>query len=206
LGKHCVMNAIITGDIVGSRKAKQPLWLDVLKEALQRYGSSPRQWEIFRGDSFQLELPPQEALRALFHLKAVVKQFKELDVRLALGLGDVAYRGEKITESNGSAFIHSGERFDALKKETLGIKTPWPELDKVLDLMLQLAALKADEWTVNSALIIKTVLEHPEARQTEVAQWLNKQQSDISKGLKRGGFEALERLFAYYSKSIAELC
>ena len=46
------MKAVLTGDIVNSRAFMG--WQDDLTEVLNRYGSSPKNWEIFRGDSFQL--------------------------------------------------------------------------------------------------------------------------------------------------------
>jgi hypothetical protein len=59
------------------------------------------------------------------------KKISTIDVRLAIGIGEKTYSGESISESNGSAFIHSGDKFDVLKKEniTLGIKSPWKSFD-----------------------------------------------------------------------------
>jgi hypothetical protein len=44
-----------------------------------------------------------------------------------MGIGEKTFAGESISESNGTAFIYSGEKFDILKKEnvTMGIKSPW---------------------------------------------------------------------------------
>jgi hypothetical protein len=41
-------------------------------------------------------------------LKATIKQHKALDVRMAIGIGTIDYTSNKVTESNGSAFINSG--------------------------------------------------------------------------------------------------
>ena len=53
--------AIITGDIIDSRKVKPETWLPALKMALSTYGKEPKHWEIYRGDSFQLEIPSEKA-------------------------------------------------------------------------------------------------------------------------------------------------
>lgn len=42
---------------------------------------------------------------------------------MAIGIGCKDYNAPKITESNGEAFIYSGELFDEMKKKKLSIKT-----------------------------------------------------------------------------------
>jgi len=51
-----MMTAILTGDIVNSQKVDSKLWLKDLKAVLRKYGKNPYSWEIFRGDTFQLEV------------------------------------------------------------------------------------------------------------------------------------------------------
>ena len=58
------MIAVITGDIINSKKSSPKLWLEALKTILNNYGSSPLVWEVYRGDSFQLEVNPKDALKA----------------------------------------------------------------------------------------------------------------------------------------------
>ena len=78
--------AVITGDIINSRAKKDSRdWLEPLKKALATLGESPRQWQIYRGDSFQLRLDkPEYALDIAVWLKAVVRSTKGLDVRMAV--------------------------------------------------------------------------------------------------------------------------
>lgn len=201
------MVAIITGDIIKSRNIEAKQWMPELKKVLNRYGNEPKTWEIYRGDSFQIEVKPEEALHAAILIKAAIKQFKPLDVRLAIGIGDITYHSEKITESNGNAFIYSGESFESLKKQTLAIKTEWKDFDKTINLMFDLASLTMDNWTPTSSLIIKTALEaKPESNQQELAEILNKKQSNISTGLKRGGFYEIQKLLNYYQHEIKNKC
>lgn len=200
------MTTIITGDIVNSKKISPELWLSELKSVLNYYGNTPANWEIFRGDSFQIEVKPLEALHACFLIKATIKQFKNLDVRLAIGLGEKTFDSEKITESNGSAFINSGECFETLKKTTLAIKSPFNAFDNTLNLMLELAQLTINYWTSTSAVLVKTALKHPNTNQTQLANLLNKTQGNISQGLKRAGYEELSKLLDYYKTQIQNLC
>ena len=111
------MVAVITGDIVDSRSVRTEAWIDPLKRVLSAYGESPKEWELFRGDSFQLLLKnPEDSLLAAMRTKACIKSSPGQDVRMAIGVGDIDYRAARITESNGDAFVRSGDAFDALEK------------------------------------------------------------------------------------------
>lgn len=199
------MVGIITGDIINSKTSDPNIWLNTLKSILNRYGNEPKQWEVFRGDSFQLETKPEQALEAAFLIKATIKQFKNIDVRLAIGIGYKTYESEKITESNGSAFVNSGECFEDLKKTTLAVKSPFESFDTTMNLMFDLALLTIDSWTATSAKLIKTALEHPDFNQEQLAKLYGSTQSNISKGLKRGGIDEILKLLNYYNSQVKTL-
>lgn len=199
------MIAVITGDIISSRSGEVSQWLSSLKDVLQQYGSSPLQWEIYRGDSFQLALLPEEALLAAMHIKAAIKQTNLQDVRMAIGLGEVSHKAEKITESNGTAYVRSGECFESLKKQTIALKSGNAEHDKTLNLMLSLALLTANSWSKTVSEVITTAIEHPDKNQKEIAEVLHKSQSSISEALSRGGYDEIMNLNRYYKKQIAKL-
>ena len=199
------MTAVITGDIVNSRMGEVNEWLSSLKKILNFYGKSPQQWEIFRGDSFQLALPPKEALYACLHIKAGIRNFKDLDVRLAIGVGEEEHHTGKITEANGSAFVRSGECFESLKKQNLAIKTADPQIDEVLNLLFSLALLTMDNWSPIIAATIQLGFENPQKNQKELSQMLQKSQSSISEVLKRGGFDEVMELNEFYQKQISRL-
>lgn len=199
------MIAIITGDIIDSRKGEVETWLPLLKEVLNQYGQEPTDWEIFRGDSFQLSITPKNAVLAAFHIKSAIKQTKAHDVRMAIGIGEVGYDSNKTTESNGSAYIRSGECFESLKKQTLAIKSHNSELDNSFNTMLSLALLTANNWSSTVSRVIKKNIEHSDTKQKEIANLLNKSQSSISEALKRGGFEEIMNMNNYYKEQINKL-
>jgi hypothetical protein len=200
------MIAVITGDIINSRDSNPDVWMLELKAVLNKYGQEPKDWEIFRGDSFQLMLAPQEALEAAILFKSYIKQIKSIDVRMGIGIGDIVYQSEKITAANGPAFIHSGESFESLKKETLKIKSQWKELDSSINLMIELASLTIDNWTPTTSKIIQTALENPNTKQNEIARILNKSQSTISEALKRGGYDEIQKMIAFFQQEINQKC
>src|SRR5690606_19370248 len=127
------MISVITGDIVNSRQLKYPdLWLKPLKKVFEKICQYEQYLEIYRDDIFQIELQESnKAFHAAVLIKATVKMIKGLDVRMATGLGEKTHQGLKVTESNGPAFIYSGEAFETLKKKklNLAIKTSNTTLD-----------------------------------------------------------------------------
>jgi predicted XRE-type DNA-binding protein len=162
-----------------------------------------KDWEIFRGDSFQLVVTIEDAIVAAIHIKAVIKQTKLHDVRMGIGVGEREYISPKITESNGSAFIKSGECFESLKKSTMAIKTMDEAFDYSFNIMLDLSLLISNNWSSIVAEVIKTAIENSDKNQKELAQLLNKSQSSVSEALKRGGFEEMMNMNFLYKSQIS---
>jgi len=196
------MIAVLTADIINSRQGDVESWLTILKETLSHYGDEPKNWGIYRGDSFQLSIAPEKALFAALHIKATIKQTKLQDVRIAIGLGDEQYSSSKITEANGSAYINSGSCFESLKKQTLAIKSNNNKLDQSLNMMFRLSKLTINNWTPTVSEVIKTAIVYPEKNQKSLAKLLNKSQSSVSEALKRGGYEELIHLNEFYKNNI----
>ncbi|MGK0448963.1 MAG: hypothetical protein ACJA2M_002765 [Polaribacter sp.] len=200
------MTSILTGDIINSRKNDDNFWLKTLKEALNTFGKSPKYWQIYRGDSFQLEIENCEsAFYAALKLKSHLKSTKNIDVRIGIGIGKKEFSVDKITESNGEAFINSGFAFDTyLKKQTIAIKTPWQELNEELNIAFDLALLTMDSWTKNSAEVFKLSLESENITQKEIANLLGITQGRVSERQKRAGFEPIMKLEKRFRKLIQQ--
>lgn len=199
------MIAVITGDIVDSRKGDIEAWLIPLKSTLNLYGTEPENWMLFRGDSFQLSLAPETAFLAALHVKATIKQIKPYNVRMAIGLGEKSYDSLSIAESNGSAFVNSGECFEGLKKYTLALKSDYREFDDLMNIMIRISLLTIENWSDVVSEVIKAVIDHPGKNQKDLAKLLNKSQSNISEALKRGGFEEIMNVNNYYSRMVLDL-
>ncbi len=190
------MTSIVTGDIIRSRKVGDPEeWMGPLKTLFNTLGSEPGVWQFFRGDSFQLEVKNvDDVFKVALKMKATVKCIKDLDIKLAIGIGRKNYSAPRITESNGEAFIYSGELFDKMKKKNLAIRTPWDEFDKQMNLYFDLAVLTMDRWTQNSAEIVKMSLDSPDLTQRELGEKLGITQGRVSDRQKRAGFEEMLKL------------
>nr|WP_315257539.1 transcriptional regulator [uncultured Flavobacterium sp.] len=212
------MTAIITADIINSRKlVNQEIWIAPLKKLLKSYGSTPEKWEIFRGDYFQIEIgDAEEVLLLALKIKALIKSISvterqkkvsPIDVRMAIGLGTKEYAANRISESNGTAFIHSGEKFEKLKKEktTLAIQSSFPNFDYEMNLYLKLAVIQMDAWTVNSAVLFTTLFEDPEKNQTEIGAILGIGQNSVSGRFKRAHVDEILELDKMYRHKLKEL-
>ncbi|MBF6598039.1 MAG: hypothetical protein ITF98_07405 [Fermentimonas sp.] len=178
------MVAVITGDIIDSRKVvNQDKWLVPLKSLFSTWGKRSKDWELERGDFFQVEVKnPIDGLEKALQIKALIKKVEPLDVRMAIGIGEKTYSGESISESNGQAFIYSGEKFDLLDKEniTLGIKTQWRDFDEEMNLYLKLAGTFMNKWTVSSAELMEIILKNPNITQEEIGKCLGIKQNSVS--------------------------
>lgn len=197
------MVAIITGDIIQSQQTDSRIWNNALKKALSTMGENPYDWEIYRGDSFQLLTSPESALKQAFILKACLRSLADVNVRLSIGIGEIERRAQKITESAGEAFVVSGHLFDQLKKQTLAVQTPWEKFNEVLEVTLPLSMYIADQWTVKSAEVLLLKWWHPDWSQQQIAEHLQKKaQGNISEAFKRGGYDEIQALINYYEQQI----
>lgn len=203
------MIAVIKGDIISSRKIKNPeVWLLPLKNLFNEWGRTPEQWELVWGDSFQLEAgQPGEALGKAFLIKALIKKTGIIDVRMTIGIGHKTYTGARISESNGEAFIHAGEKFEELEKEknNLLLKSPWPDFDEEINLYLRLTSLFMDNWTAASAELVEIVLREPSLTQKEIGERLGIRQNSVSGRWKRAHIDELLAVEQIYRKKMKKL-
>lgn len=203
------MTGVLTGDIIKSRSIKNSeLWLSVLKQALTACSQESSQWNIYRGDSFQLESSTvAESLKNAIYIKACIKTIEGLDVRIAIGVGKKTFDGKNVVESNGEAFQFSGETLEQLKKEkiNLKIKTMDAQLDQDLNLYFKLALTIMDHWTSNSAEIVKLYIEQPQSLQEELGQQLGINQNAVSGRQKRAHLDVIMQLEELYRQKITHL-
>ena len=194
------MVAIITGDIINSQTDSSSDWMANLKSFLGSLGNSPLDWEIYRGDEFQIKTSPQKALRTAIHIKAIIKMNKSLDVRMGIGIGREAYTAASVSESNGEAHQRSGRMFETLKdqKLNLAIATGDEQKDRSLNLMLKLALDFMDNWSEVSSEIVRITLEYPSESQQEIADRLGIKQSAVSQRLQRARMDLVLDLLQYY--------
>lgn len=200
------MIAVITGDIVNSRALPKE-WIDTLKLALEQLLGKKAKWEIFRGDSFQVELRPEDALLNAIYIKACIKTLKKADVRMGIGIGKKSVDSTKVTEANGEAFISSGIAFDTLKlnKTNMAVKSPWSFFDDEINFSIRLALIAMDNWRQIGAEMVKLALENQETKQDQIAKISGRSQSSVSEALKRAYYTEIIELENRYRTRVVEL-
>lgn len=196
------MTGIITGDIINSRATSPEVWMSKLKHTLRKNKIAKKNWEIYRGDMFQIEVDVMKIVALAIQIKATVKEEKEIDVRMAIGLGSKSHSAKTIIESTGTAFIHSGEAFEQLKNKTLKIKTPWEEFNTRWNMILGLALLTMDNWAPVTAEIFKTAIQNPSKSQRELAKMMKKSQSTISAGMTRAGYNEIIEMTSQFNQEL----
>ena len=202
------METIITGDIVNSRLVDSEVWLDPLKELFREIAYSEEDWDIFRGDSFQISVNHKDAFRIAVLIKTAIKKnsANKIDVRMAIGIGENDERVSKVSEATGQAFVYSGELLDNLsdKDVHLGIKTPWKRVDEEFNMMFKLALIVLNSWTANTSEVAHVIFKIPEITQTELAKKFGLAQSTINARIKRGSVYESVELETYFRKRISE--
>ena len=143
----------------------------------------------------------------MISIKSLIKTFENLDVRIALGIGNEVFSSEKITESNGSAYVNSGRLLNEIKNEgrTLAIKTPNESIDLDLNILLKWTSLDFDNWSAVSAEIIHLLVQDQSLNQEQAAQKLNISQSSVSQRLKRANYDLILETDKYFRKKISQL-
>ncbi len=201
------MIAILTGDIINSRKLAPKDWIADFKALLSTIGTTPRQWEIYRGDEFQVEIDqPEKSLLTALRIKAFLRS-RSLDARMAIGIGDKNHQGDRISESNGSAFVRSGEQFDQLKQQkvTLAINSGDEAFNVEINLMLRLALAIMDNWLAQSGAFALAAIENPGLSQEELGMRLGINQAAVSRRQKRAHYDLIMDLEKYVSNRISIL-
>ena len=91
------------------------------------------------------------------------------------------------------------------EKQNLRIKTRDNNINDDLNLYFKLALITMDDWSVNSAEIVKLSIEHPNALQSELGKLIGINQNAISNRQKRAHLEEILELDQMYRHKISLL-
>ncbi|CAH0994761.1 hypothetical protein EMA8858_00873 [Emticicia aquatica] len=158
------MAQVITGDIVKSSNLDAEKRLK-LREAFDYLSSiSEGKYDYFiRGDSFQILLN-QNALKEALTIKTYLFVKLGVQVKISIGVGNVEFLNEKISDSDGEAFWLSGRKLDEMKVKTAFLRISTTETQK------------NEEWEIHCS-VIDYLLENQTANQAEVVFWLLQQKN-----------------------------
>lgn len=205
------MKSVITADIVGSTRINDemrgmlPKLIVQITNELKKI--CPMRMEIFRGDSFQILVEEAEKaaivailFRAGLRKSDLMSGKKLLDARMAIGVGNVDYEVERLTLSNGEAFVLSGREFDVLGKRRLSVVTTSKSVNAELKVETAFVDDVISHWTKQQSECIYLAL-LTNAKQTQLAIDDKTSRQNITKKLS----SAKERLVKMYIDRVSFL-
>jgi len=210
------MNAVVTADVIDSTSLSvesEDLVLRAIyetfgKDSTMRTNVEESSFTITRGDSIQFELDDAtKALKTALLLKAAINKITllsnrkpSIDVRIAIGIGEVAAKRSFVNESTGEAYTNSGRTLDSMKKNkrTLAIKTGNDKLDAELETAFKLLEVIMLGWGVTSAEVLYwTLLGFTE---NEISDKIGKTQSAINQRKRTAGWSGIEPLLERFEE------
>lgn len=187
--------AVFTGDIVRSSDLEVgglTEVFDALETQAQRIATWPDStapFLRFRGDGWQMALPPRYALRAALTLRAAVRSTgKGRDTRIGIGSGAGLMKDGNLAEADGPAFVQSGHALDTLKRST---RMAAPDGPMALRIALPLADEIAQGWTPKQAQVVQALLAPDAPTQDALAQTLGRSRQMTQKQADAAGIAAL---------------
>ena len=211
--------AIITGDIVASsllssnkRKILHKVMVDSSKVLQDEFKDAvPMGVDIFRGDSWQIILSkPAKALRLALFYRAILRAKMEshrFDTRMAIALGHVDFiPGNRVSEGYGEAYQLSGKALESMPKASnMSFVLPGMELEKVLNVVIQLIDSISSRWSDRQALAVTGALRGWKQEKIAEKWWKKKvSQQAVAQHLSRAGWYPVEKGILFFEQCLRE--
>lgn len=205
--------AIITGDLIKSQSNSPDEYrhlvrtLEIgIKEVNQRVSIK---YELFRGDSFQLEVSEYSRVvevAILLRLFLKSKHAKgEWDARLGIGIGSNTISTHSIGTSTGDAHRHSGSAFDTIKSERLAFSTKNKELNEVLNLTGRFANNLLVQMTQTQAKFLSYYLWFSPTTHNMLAKQLETSRVNTTQVLNSANYKLIEDYISFSTAQIARV-
>lgn len=219
-----MFKAVITADIVHSRKlsnADRVYLLGALSKELNRLDKKfNAKSELYRGDSIQVvvfdvwnalrvallikffirSLSPAERVKIVTKDAKAVNKLKALwmlDVRMAIGIGEVSFINKKVITSDGEAFQISGMLLDKMKqgKQKLAIDSADSNSEE-----LKIESILLDVILDRTTALQSEVMYHKLMNMTEVqiAEKLGINQSAVNQRSSSGYWNVVAEMVHYF--------
>ena len=227
------LHAVLTGDVIGSSDlpwGEQERLVETLHDAFDRVRTAldhragyddesiETAFDVFRGDSWQLYVSePSAALHAALAFRAWFRAITTADTRMALAIGPVHLLDRnRVSHSQGPAFVDSGHRLDDLKRRTfecvLWVSNGDSSRQRVFDVISSAAGAFATDWTRSQAQAVALMLTlEPDSRaypqQKDVAAAWHPEavrQQTVSGHLNKAHWDELSYYLEVYEKEIVD--
>lgn len=200
-----VIEAIITADIVNSSLLRATELEEVLAAINALIHPYAKKHEFYRGDSFHTLLnAPEDGLELATLLRLCVRKMqpsrlkKPLDIRIAIGLGEIDTPIKKLSTATGEAFVLSGRELDKLSQteQCLSIVTKSNSANEAFQILSEYSDLLLANISSTQAEVLYLLLNG--FTETLVAEQLRKTQPTINRIKKAGHYNALQANITHY--------
>lgn len=199
---------VITADIVNSTNLAKPL-LSGLFRTIRLLGS-PHKLEFYRGDSFQLYVKNNgEALELALLLRLAARRISpamgpEIDIRTAIGIGNVKSPVRVMKTSGEEPFILSGRALDELasSNDRLRIVCSNETATDICRVIARFIDYIFHDLTSKQAEVVYELLAG--YNQVRTAKKLRKAQATINRQAHAAGWPEIERMISEYKQAITK--
>jgi hypothetical protein len=220
--KTIKLYAVVTGDIKNfttlDNKNREKLVIET-EHLLRTIVKKERDANMFRGDSYQFIL--DDVGQVLMKCLRLVCWFKlntnrepsvrekglnfntRLGTRLSIGIGEIAYEGKSVLDSDGQAFHLSGRVFDEMNKnEVIRLTTFDDKKNDTYEIILMYINLIIRQWTVSQAETIYQLLSMEDGTQDKIAKELKMSQPAVANSLRFARWKEVEKGIRFISKEL----
>jgi hypothetical protein len=165
-----------------------------------RHALRDQKFEFYRGDSFQVYLKePNLALRLALETRAVARRISDnQDVRVSIGIGEMAEPVRSLGLTTGVPFVLSGRALDGLSgEERLIIQSADEKANTAFRAIGYFADYLARGWTEKQAEVMIGLLEGES--QEQIGKKLKKAQPTVNKHVHAAGWPEIKRLLETFS-------
>ncbi len=200
-----VTEAIITADIVNSSLLRATELDEVLAAINALIHPYAKKHEFYRGDSFHTLLnDPETGLELATLLRLCVRKMqparlkKPLDIRIAIGLGEIDTPIKKLSTATGEAFVLSECQLYNLSQtdQCLSIVTKSNSANKSFQILSEYSDLLFRNISITQAEVLYLLFNG--LTETLVAEQLKKAQPTINRVKKAANYNALQTNIAHY--------
>ncbi|WP_137112261.1 SatD family protein [Rhodobacter sp. SY28-1] len=158
--------AVLTGDLIGSRKSGQQATDRALAAIADTAGQFAAPFTRYRGDGWQaLLVRPELALRFALIVTARLRAQNAPLTRFGIGIAEIATdRAPSLGAETGNAFVLSGETLDQMpRRAEFAIASTTRQLGAITSAAARLADQVARKWTPQQAeaMVMALALDEP---------------------------------------------
>ena len=200
------MKAVIKGIILNTEETDSESWIKNLSNLFKTVGKENKDWTFSHQNQFLLIIDAIQAFEFGLLIKSTLLSTKGLDVKIAIGIGELDYTNDQILDYTGEALKNCTSQFNELKKSNFAVKTSNEKINQQVKTVVDLVMFITNHWTDKMAEYYKIAFINQQLNQKELAKLLHlKSQSTISSILKRAAYEEILQAIVFIRIRIEKL-